>query len=188
MARSSVGGRHSWVLTLMTRALFPPARILALDVHPTRYGYAVLELPAELLDWGVRRQYLRNAPRSVNWVRKSFRDLLDRWRPSLIVTKELSKPATSRLKRISASLVAEARCFGIPVRSVREAAILSTFGGGRFVTKYHMAQMLVQRFSFLAFLLPPLRKIYESQDYRMSIFAAVALALTAIAQKLRKKF
>jgi hypothetical protein len=166
----------------MTRAPFP-VRILALDVHPKRYGYAVLELPAELLDWGVRRQHLRNAPRSLNWARKSVRDLLDRWRPSLIVTKELSK---SRLKRIGASLVAEARRFGIPVRPVREAAILSTFGDGRFVTKYRIAQMLVQRFSFLTFLLPPLRKIYESQDYRMSVFAAVALALTAIAQKLRK--
>jgi hypothetical protein len=91
------------------------------------------------------------------------------------------KPATSRLKKTRASLVAEARRFGIPVRRVPEAAIRSTFGGCRFVTTYHMAQTLVQRFSFLAFLLPPLRKIYESQDYRMSIFAAVALALTAIA-------
>lgn len=172
----------------MTRALFPSARILALDVHRQRYGYAILEAPAELLDWGVRRRYLRHAPRSVTWVRKSLRDLVARWRPSLIVTKELSKPATSGLKKIVASLVAEARCFGIPVRPVPESAIRSTFGGGRHVTKYHIAQMLVQRFSFLAFLLPPLRKIYESQDYRMSMFAAMALALTVIAQKLRNKY
>jgi hypothetical protein len=171
----------------MTRALFPPARILALDVHPKRYGYAVLEMPADLLDWGVRRQYRKDAPRRLNWVRKGLRDLLDRWRPSLIVTKQLSKPATSRLKKTRASLVAEARRFGIPVRPVREAAILATFGGGRHVTKHDIAQMLVQRFSFLAFLRPPLRKIYESQDYRMSMFAAVALALTVSAQKLRKK-
>src|SRR5205807_6527071 len=97
-------------------------------------------------------------------IRKSLRDLIDRLQPTLIVTKELSKPATSRLKKTSASLVAEARRFGIPVRRVPEATVRSSFGVGRFVTTYHMAQMLVQRFSFLAFLLPPLRKIYESQD------------------------
>ena len=29
-------------------------RVLALDVHPSRFGYVVFEGPDELLDWGVR--------------------------------------------------------------------------------------------------------------------------------------
>jgi hypothetical protein len=40
-----------------------------------------------------------------------------------------------------------------------------------------MAPMLVRQFPFLASTLPPPRKIYQSEDYRMGIFAAAALAL-----------
>jgi len=29
-------------------------RVLALDLHPRRFGYVVLEGPERLLDWGVR--------------------------------------------------------------------------------------------------------------------------------------
>jgi hypothetical protein len=118
----------------------------------------------------------------MNWVRKSLRRLLDRWRPSLIVTQKSPKPATLRLKKIGAGLAVEAQRFGIPVRRVPEAAIWAAFGDGRRTTKFRIAQMLVERISFLAQTLPPLRKIYESQDYRLGMFAAVALALAFIAQ------
>jgi len=50
------------------------------------------------------------------------------------------------------------------------------------MTKYAMASMLVRQFPFLAAMLPPKRRIWESEDYRMHIFAAVALALATSSQ------
>jgi hypothetical protein len=39
--------------------------------------------------------------------------------------------------------------------------------------------MLVRQFPFLASTLPPLRKMWQSDDYRMGMFAAAALAVAA---------
>jgi hypothetical protein len=48
------------------------------------------------------------------------------------------------------------------------------------VTKYAIATSLVARFPFLARSLPPPRKISESEDYRMGIFTAIALAVATV--------
>jgi hypothetical protein len=45
------------------------------------------------------------------------------------------------------------------------------------LTKYDRAQAVVQRFPVLTRKLPPKRKPWESEDYRMSMFAAAAVAM-----------
>jgi hypothetical protein len=51
------------------------------------------------------------------------------------------------------------------------------------LTNYAIASTLLEHFPFLAFALPPKRRIWESEDYRMGIFAAVALALAASGER-----
>lgn len=163
----------------MRRILRPGRRILALDLHPQRYGYAVLETPSDLLDWGVRRRYREHEPRRGPSMYKALRSLLEVWQPSLVVIKEPTRHRKARMKKLLTGLLAEVRHCRIPIRRISERAIQATFGDGGCMTKYAMASGLLGLFPFLAFMLPPRRRIWESEHYRMSMFAAVALALAA---------
>src|SRR5207302_7260427 len=59
-------------------------RVLALDLHPRSFGYAVVEGPDRLLDWGVRSN--RRPDNSTDaLIRKRLQPLLDLWRPSVLV-------------------------------------------------------------------------------------------------------
>ena len=168
----------------MRRALRPATRILALDLHPQRYGYAVLETPAELLDWGVKRRRRKENPRGGASLRKGLRSLLDMWQPSLVVIKELSKHRTARMRKLLAGVVGKVRHCRIPVRCLSQCTILRAFGNQSHTTKYATASVLLQHFPFLASALPSPRRAWESEHYRMSMFAAVALALAASGQSL----
>lgn len=183
VVRSALERTHPWLLRIMTRSLRPGARILALDLHPQRFGYAVLETPTDLLDWGVRRRYRKHEPLRDSSIQRSLRSLLEMWRPSLILIKEPSKHRTARTEKRLASLVDEVRRCRIPARSLTDHEVCSVFGSGSNMTKYAMASMLVRQFPFLTFTLPPPRKIWKSEDYRMHMFAAVALALAASSQR-----
>ena len=89
----------------MTRALRPGARILALDLHPQRYGYAVLETPANLLDWGVRRGCRPRESKRPASMQRGLRTLLEIWRPSLVVVSEPSRHWTVRIRKRWADLL-----------------------------------------------------------------------------------
>jgi hypothetical protein len=88
------------------------------------------------------------------------------------------------MRKLFAGLVAEVRRCRIPVRRVPERAVRSAFSDKNRITKHAMASTLLEHFPFLASVPPPKRRIWESEDYRMSIFAAVALALAASGQNL----
>lgn len=166
----------------MTSALHPGTRIIALDLHPQRYGYAVLETPADLLDWGVRRRYRSEKPRGEASLCRRLRSLLETWRPSVMVIKEPSKQGMVRMRKLVAGLLLEARRCRIPVHRFQEQAFRNAFSGADRITKYAIASTLLEHFPFLASALPPKRRIWESQDYQMHMFAAVALALAASSQ------
>lgn len=160
----------------MMKTLPSGARILALDLHPQRFGYAVLETPADLLDWGIRRHYRKHGRFSDLSMCVRLRSLLQIWRPSLAVVKELSGYRAARTKMRQAGLFREIRRCRIPIWRVTERDVQSVLDSST-LTKYATACILVQQFPFLASTLPPQRKIWASEDYRMGIFAAVRLAL-----------
>jgi hypothetical protein len=64
-----------------------------------------------------------------------------------------------------------------PVRVVDKQKVLNAFGVGQQIMKYKTACLLVKQIPVLHWELPPKRKIWESEDYRMSMFAAAALAM-----------
>src|SRR5712692_10896806 len=64
-----------------------PTRILALDIHPRSFGYVVMESPAKLLDWGVRRSYQKTKSHPEVLVGGRLRLLLKIWKPGAVVTR-----------------------------------------------------------------------------------------------------
>jgi len=58
--------------------------MLALDLHPRRFGYVVLEGPDRLLDWGVC-SYRHKGNSSDVLIQRRLRPLLALWRPTLLI-------------------------------------------------------------------------------------------------------
>jgi hypothetical protein len=160
----------------MRRASRPGTIILSLDLHPQRYGYAVLETPENLLDWGVRRRHRSRQSRKTSDLRRSLQMLLQIWLPSLVLIRQPSTHRNVRTQKYWIGLLDEARRCHIRIRHTTDSEVRSAFGVPG-ATKYAIAQLLVKKFPFLASTLPPPRKIWCSEDYRMNILAAAATAL-----------
>jgi hypothetical protein len=152
-----------------------PYKVLAFDVRARRFGFAMLESPDELLDWGVK-----SFRRGVNAVKipaaHKIASLLSEFRPHVVVIEKSPPRENSWLVE---TIMRLARNQNVPVRLVSRAAVRKRFAG-QGQDKHAVAMILSQRFPELAERLPPKRKPWQSEDYRMSIFDAASLGLTHI--------
>jgi hypothetical protein len=151
-------------------------RVLAFDVRSRSFAFAIFEGPNELLDYGVRS--FRRGSNAVQLTpRERLAALFDEFNPAVVV-RRASPPRRSKWKlRIDDALLQESRERRIPVRFVPRHAAKKAFLGHNS-NKHEIATVLAQWFPALAAKLPPKRKCWQSEDYRMSIFDAAALGLT----------
>jgi len=150
-------------------------RVLALDVHPRSFGFVVFEGPNRMLDWGVRS--FRSGANAVKIpAATKFLALLDEFRPSAVVIGERLTGRTAKQSRMLATIERQARSRRIPVRRVSRRDVNRAFVGFES-NKYEVASALAQQFPALASRLPPRRKCWQSEDYRMGIFDAAALGV-----------
>ncbi len=154
-----------------------PTRILALDIHPRTFGYAVMESPAKLLDWGVRRSYQKTKRHPGVLVGGRLRPLLKIWRPGAVVirigdrrNKEVQSLRKHMRKEAGATLF-------LPLTNARDYYL----GRG----KYQRAVEMASRFPEIGWKLPPKRKLGDSEHYSMSIFEALAIAVQYEATAIR---
>jgi hypothetical protein len=83
------------------------------------------------------------------------------------------------VRRLLEDLAKLARERGIAVSAVARSAIIRCFSSpDEIATKYSIAKRLAKAFPELQAKLPPPRKVYESEDERLSLFDALALAVT----------
>src|SRR5216683_1919279 len=78
-------------------------RVLALDLHPRRFGYVVLEGPDRLLDWGVCTARQKRNSEDV-LIRRRLGRLLTLWSPSVIVLHDHVGRSRSSIPRRDRSL------------------------------------------------------------------------------------
>ncbi len=152
-------------------------RVLALDLHPRRFGYVVLEGPDRLLDWGVRCHRRKGNSADV-LIRRRLRPLLELWSPTLLVIHAARQiPSRQKLlrKRFLKGVVAEAKANRVCVRILKSAKERT-----EKLTKYERAREVVKRFPVLTERLPPKRKPWESEHYSMSIFEALEVAVACL--------
>jgi hypothetical protein len=153
-------------------------RILAIDLHPRSFGFAAFEGSQLILDWGAR-----SFRGGVNKVRVPLRAklgiLLAGFAPDAIV---LERPRTAKLARIIGGIKAEAKIHKVAVRLVSRKAIEQAFLG-RNDNKDQIASVIAERFPELLFALPPKRRPWQSEDYRMSIFDAAAVGTAYFGRK-----
>ena len=161
----------------MSRVYAKDICVLAVDPSTRGFGFAVLEGPNRLIDWGVKETKTDKNRMTL----KLATDLIERYQPSVIVVEDYAGKGSRRCRRIERlindiTMLASKR--QIKVRSFSRAKVKQTFSESGAINKYEIASAIAKRFPELAPRLPRFRKLWMSEDYRMSIFDAVAFGLT----------
>jgi Holliday junction resolvasome RuvABC endonuclease subunit len=152
-------------------------RILAIDPTCKGLGFAVLEGPTVLIDWGVKHA---TSDRNAKCLRLA-RELVDRYQPEVLVVENTGAKGSRRCPRviqlIENFLVLASSC-GVRTRQISRQRVQRSFSKTGSATKRQVAVALSARFAELSPHLPPERRPWMSEDERMSIFDAVAFAWT----------
>jgi hypothetical protein len=150
----------------------PHTRILALDLHPRRFGYVVMESPGKLLDWGVRRSYRKAKSHPEVLAGKRLRPLLNIWKPDLVLTRvgeRRDKSVQALFRQIKRKV---GRTLFLTIKGSRDTHP----GQG----KYQRAVDMAARFPEIGWKLPSRRKFWEGEHYSMSIFESLAIAASYV--------
>jgi hypothetical protein len=157
-------------------------RVLALDLRPLRFGFAVFEGPDELLDWGIK-----NFRHGVNAVKVPMKVklalLIEEHHPDVLVIRP---PMTSRHKRIVRTIAALANARRIPIQMIPGVSVRRAFHDDNH-NKYKIATAVAARYPELAPRLGPERKRWQAEPYAMGIFDAAALGVAYFAHRTTKK-
>ncbi len=152
-------------------------RVLALDPSSGGFGFAVLEGPNQLIDWGVKTAPDRT-PHYALWLIDA---LITRYEPDVLVLEDCERDSSRRCPRVRAlirHITRRAAKAEIPTQRFARHQIQEAFAGASALTKSRMARAIAEQFPELAPRVPPVRKPWMSEDYRMNIFDAVGLGVT----------
>ncbi len=164
----------------------PPGPQLVCAVYPSTrgFGYAVFEGPELLVDWGVKA--VRGRQKNLASLER-VRELLAFYRPDVLVLEDYGGSGSRRAKRIQTLInlmTAHAAEERTAVASFSRSEVRACFD---LTTKREIAEVLAREFPELERRLPPVRRIWMSEDARMNIFDAAALGITFFrTRKLRR--
>jgi len=153
-------------------------RTLAIDLASRGFGYTILDGKRRLVDWGLRRVTGDKGAESMTRIM----DLLEWYAPELLVLEDCDAPTSRRAPRIRAlarEVSRMAKAVGVGVTSVSWQQVREVFGRSARATKEQIAARVAQLYPIMSRHLPPKRKIWMSEDERMNMFDAIALAITA---------
>jgi Holliday junction resolvasome RuvABC endonuclease subunit len=160
-------------------------RVLAIDPITRGFGFAVLDGPHSLIDWGLKGTSRWQESRE-QWCLRQVAELIDFYRPDRVVVEDCLDRRSRRGRKSEALIDRIVELAGehhIPVRRISRTGLRRAFTVERACTKYKIALAIAGRFPELAWRLPPIRKPWMSEDTRMGIFDAVGLALAFYARR-----
>jgi D-alanyl-D-alanine carboxypeptidase len=152
-------------------------RILAIALRSGRFGYAVFEESDSLLDWGMVFYPLKNSAQRAA-ASKRVASLLSQFAPSMVIVQYARSQNVrdgSGVRPSLRSIRRETSARLIPVRVMKSAEVKEAFRPLRATSKHEIASGLTEVFPELLWKLPPKRKIWETEHFRMILFDAVAL-------------
>jgi hypothetical protein len=154
-------------------------RTIAIDPTTSGFGFVVLERRTRLVDWGLG--CLKTPDDAL--FEKRIEKLLDRMCPQLLVLEEMRDSRRGdraiRWAQIAAKCATKR---GIQVKRVSRREVSRHFASSG-KTRWKVAVAIRRRFRELAPFLPKKRRIWESEDRRMAIFAAASFALTFLCRE-----
>jgi hypothetical protein len=157
----------------------PFQRILAIDPLKHGFGWAVLEGDELLVDCGIRDLQAKKPER----VLAHIAVLIHRYAPHTIVLENTAHRRCRRgdpARSLVHEIVKMAPAVDIPVSRVSMAKVFRHFRRFGAKNKNAIAQLIADRFPELERLVPPRRRVWMSEDDRMSVFDAMAMALVSM--------
>jgi hypothetical protein len=159
------------------------SRVLALEVRASKFGFAVFDEPAKVIDWGVRAFDVRASREAT--VAKRIGFILDQYAPfHIVVLRRRNDPKSKRNGDLSLALKVisrEMQARGVKPTWLTTQAVKRFFCPHGFKTKHEIATVLAGWFEELSWRLPLRRKPWQSERHNMVIFDAVALGVVFFA-------
>jgi hypothetical protein len=155
-------------------------RILAIDLRAQLFGFAVLEGPRTLLDWGRKPFRNHGARNDLMVVCRKITKLLGFFAPSIIVLKHTrgrNDREPVRSKSIVEAIRREAKSRSIELVLLKRKDIHIAFRQSSGISKYEIAGLVAEIFPELAWKLPPNRKNWQPEHHNMPIFDAISLGV-----------
>jgi hypothetical protein len=153
-----------------------PDRTIALEIRASKFGFAVLEGPGKLLDWGVR-SFTERGEDLEPAVADRMITLLKFYEPRTVVTRERQHHDAIQQKRILTIFAIgkqATRKNSTRFRILSAIRVRKSFAPEGRITKHEIARILTDRFEELSFRLPSRRKAYQSEAPAMLVFDALA--------------
>jgi Holliday junction resolvasome RuvABC endonuclease subunit len=162
----------------MNKAAPKYPRILAITPSTRGFGYAVIEGQKTLVDWGVKSSEGDKNGGSI----KKVEEMIALYNPQVMVLEDTGGAKGSRrsprIQKLTKRLVAVAESHAIELALFSQKQVRRFFFGDADGTKDALAKIIAERFpEELGFRLPPKHRDWMSEDSRMGIFDAMALAL-----------
>jgi hypothetical protein len=152
-------------------------RILAVALSARGFGFVVMEGRKTIIECGGR---VADGDKNVQSLSK-LEKLLNFYRPDVLVLQDVEAKGSRRaprIKTLNRQIKGMAEKNRIAVKLISGKQLRSLLLGNPKGTKQEMAEVLAMQFpDELASRLPPKRKTWQSEDGRMDIFDAVALAV-----------
>jgi hypothetical protein len=151
---------------------------LVLAIYPQSRGFAFIPFEGWLspMNWGIHEAH---GPRKNAWCLNKINALLDLYMPGIVVLQDMSDRGARRAPRIQQlnDRIAElADRRGMAVQKHSRARVLDYFTAVGATTKQNIAERIAKQVPALERYVPPARKPWMSEDPRMGIFDAAALA------------
>jgi hypothetical protein len=161
-----------------------PKRVLAIDPTSRGFGFVVLESPTTPVDWGSKSAPPKEEAKAL----AKILELVRHYRPEVIVLED--PRGSRRCPRVQGLLDGVRRLAtaeGLKSRWFKASRVKKVFRMFRAKTKHEIAHAVAQQVPELAAELPRFRKPWMSEDHRMAIFDAAALALTYFNSRLLRR-
>ena len=160
-------------------SITPTGRVLAITPSSKGFGFAVLEEPVRLVDWGVKSVSKNKNAQSIVKVQ----ELITLYTPQLLAVPDdldIKSRRSERVRQLIRDIIQVAEKSGVEVHKSAQEEVREHFFNARPATRHDVATFVAKAFpGELGPHLPPKRQFWMSEDYRMNIFSAVALAITS---------
>ncbi|ESY52066.1 hypothetical protein X744_22465 [Mesorhizobium sp. LNJC372A00] len=152
--------------------------VFSIYLNSEGFGWVLFEGPSYPVEWGTVRQ--QGKAKNARCFQKAV-ELIERLRPDVIVVEKIVAAfsnRTARVVKLSVILETYLEGLGIPFFRYSREDIRKAFGNLPSPSKDGIAEAISKSIPVLFRFVPPKRKPWKSQDARMGLFDAAALALT----------
>lgn len=151
--------------------------VLALSPTTRGIGFCIFEGPQRPIDWGIKEARIMKNVRCLSKVA----ELIAFYEPDVIVVEDHTDESSRRSRRVKKLIEAVLRLAEkkhITVRVFSRSMVRAAFSQFGALTKFDIAKAIATWLPEFEDRLPRYRKPWMSEEYRMGIFDAIALALT----------